>query len=127
MAAKQRKPARRRSSPAPIAGDLTLLIGTISGTVQSLKEAVEADRDEWYAERQANAEYRQGIRETLDQIKGQVAAIAGPDGKRIDRLEKVAGEWKSFRNKAAGAMLSFTVFWALLGDIVKAKVKGMFS
>lgn len=124
----RRKPARRVAVTAPpVAVDLTLLIGQMVGTVNSLKETVEADREQWAAERADAATYRQGIRETLDKISGTVAAICGPDGQRINNLEKAAGDFKQFRNRLAGGVMVLTVFWGLALAVITDKVKKVFS
>jgi hypothetical protein len=125
----RRKPARRRAVAAPPAapgGDVTLLIGQMIGAVTSLKERVEDDREQWNAERADAAEYRKGIRDTLEHIKGDLASMAG-HGTRIAALETTAGDYKSFRNRIAGISLAIAFFWTLFGSMLIEKAKKVFS
>lgn len=121
------KPARRRPRPAaPMPttfGSLEILIGQIAGKLDQHIETVAVDRDERARERVESEQHRNYVRGKLEGLKEKIDAVAG-HGKRIDALEKTAGDYKGFRSKIAGGLVAFGLFWVLLGDQVKAAVKG---
>jgi len=122
----KRKPARRRkrtAAPPPAHADpsltsLTLLVGQIAGELKSHINAVMHDRAEREDDRRESANYRKDVRETLGKLNEGVGQVAGLTT-RVVAVEKVAADYKSFRNKLAGGVLILGFFWAIAAEKVK--------
>lgn len=118
---RRRPPARRRAPRAPPDASLnsiTLLVGQISGELKSHIAAVTHDRAEREDDRRESSRYRAEVRGSLSELKEGFDQIAGLT-KRVGDLEKVGGDYKSFRNKLAGGLLVLGFFWALIAEKVK--------
>ncbi len=120
----KRKPVRRRKPPAPPAhvdpslSSITLLVGQIAGELKSHINAVMHDRAEREDDRRESEKYRNDVRAKLGDLSDKIGAVAGHADK-IKDLEKVAGDFKSFRNKLAGGVLVLGFFWAIAAEKIK--------
>jgi hypothetical protein len=128
-AGKKKPPPRRRRrlahppaliAPADAFNSITLLVGQIGGKLETHIEAVMQDRAERENDRHDGARYRQEVRDTLANLKTGVDKIAGLST-RLDAVEKVTGEFKTFRNRAAGALGVITLLWPIAVDYIKRK------
>lgn len=128
----KRKPAARRRptvahppammAPADALNSLTLLVGQIGGKLDQHIDAVTVDRAERDDDRRESVEYRREMRTDMDNLKEGVGKIAGLTT-RLDAVEKVTGEYKSFRSKLAGGVLVLGVF----SSFIVEKIKKVFS
>jgi hypothetical protein len=127
MSPAKRKPVRRRRSPPPPAPpphadpsltSLTLLVGQIAGKLEAHITDAMHDRAEREDDRRAGAQYRSDVRKTLGDLTEGVGKIAGLET-RVAAVEKIAGDYKSFRNKLAGVVLAAGFFWAIAAEKIK--------
>jgi hypothetical protein len=117
----RKKPTRRHPVAAPLDASLqsiTLLVGQIGGELKSHIAAVTHDRAEREDDRRESASYRKEVRDTLGDLRDGINKIPGLTT-RIENLEKISIDYKSFRNKLAGALLVIGFFWALIAEKIK--------
>ena len=133
MAPVKRPAARRKSPPdtAPVSispdalNALTLLVGQIGGKLESHITSVTRDRAEDENDRREASKYRDDIRRVLETMSTKLGSLDTHAG-RIEKLEKTATDYRTFRNKLAGGVLVLFFFWTLAADHIKDVVKKVF-
>jgi hypothetical protein len=93
--------------------DIKLLLGHLSGTLDSLVKTVDQEHAELEDERREYRDYREDVRKALASLKEGVDKIPAMIVTLNDHAEDIQ-EFKNLRNRFGGAIVVLTVAWSLL-------------